>query len=170
MLPIADPAQQPALRRVARSRSRSTTSTRRRLRQAARAGTCGFIAALHAGVRAGQLAVRFRDLLALLHLFGAGEALFQTGWFVESLATQVLVIFVIRTKRPLFRSARHPLLAGMACGVVALALLLPFTAPGRWFGFVPLPGMFFVYLLVAVLAYLVLVEGTKCAFYRGKDI
>ena len=108
----------------------------------------------------------FLTFYALLHLFGAGEALFQTGWFVESLATQVLVILAIRTKRPLFRSAPHPLLAGMACGVVALGLLLPFTAPGRWFGFVPLPPLFFVYLLLAILAYLALVEGAKRAFYR----
>ena len=126
----------------------------------------GLIRALHAGVRAGQLALRFSDLLCPAALFGAGEALFQTGWFVETLATQVLVIFAIRTKRPLFRSAPHPLLAGMVCGVVALGLLLPFTAPGRWFGFVPLPPLFFVYLLLAILAYLALVEGAKCAFYR----
>ena len=108
----------------------------------------------------------FLTFYALLHLFGAGQAMFQTGWFVESLATQVLVILAIRTKRPLFRSAPHPLLAGMACGVVALGLLLPFTAPGRWFGFVPLPPLFFVYLLLAILAYLALVEGAKRAFYR----
>ena len=50
----------------------------------------------------------FLTFYALLHLFGAGEALFQTGWFIESLATQVLVIFVIRTRRnplPLYPSA-----------------------------------------------------------------
>ena len=72
----------------------------------------------------------------LLLVFGAGEALFQTGWFIESLATQVLVIFVIRTRRNPLRSRPSPYLVMAALGVVALAVLLPFTALGRWFGFV----------------------------------
>jgi len=47
------------------------------------------------------------------HLFGAGEALFQTGWFMESITTQVLVVFAIRTRRPIFRSRPHVFLAAM---------------------------------------------------------
>src|SRR4051794_20517431 len=81
---------------------------------------------------------------ALLRLFGAGEALFQTGWFVESLATQVLVIFAIRTRRRLSRSWPHPLLGALALGIVALAVALPFTPVGRWFGFVAPPPLFFL--------------------------
>ena len=72
----------------------------------------------------------------LLLVFGAGQALFQTGWFIESLATQVLVIFVIRTRRNPLRSRPSPYLVVAALGVVGLAILLPFTALGRWFGFV----------------------------------
>ena len=72
----------------------------------------------------------------LLLVFHANEALFQTGWFIESLATQVLVIFVLRTRRNPLRSRPHPLLAATSIAVVVLAILLPFTPLGAWFGFV----------------------------------
>src|SRR4029079_866750 len=55
----------------------------------------------------------FLTFFALLHLFKANEALFQTGWFVESLATQVLVIFVIRTRGRPWHSRPHPALVGL---------------------------------------------------------
>ena len=71
---------------------------------------------------------------AALRLFGAGEALFQTGWFIESMATQVLVIFVIRTRRPLLPSRPHPLLAALALAVGRRHG--PAIQPvGGWFGF-----------------------------------
>jgi P-type Mg2+ transporter len=108
----------------------------------------------------------FLTFYALLHLFGAGEALFQTGWFIESITTQVLVVFAIRTRRPFFRSRPHGFLVAMAFGVVAVAVVLPLLAVGRWFGFVAPPPLFFVYLIGATVAYLVLVEITKGFFYR----
>jgi P-type Mg2+ transporter len=79
----------------------------------------------------------FITFYALLVFFGAGEALFQTGWFIESLATQVLVIFVLRTRRNPMRSRPHPLLITTSVAVVVLAVVLPFTPLGAWFGFVP---------------------------------
>ncbi|HVZ02716.1 MAG TPA: magnesium-translocating P-type ATPase [Dongiaceae bacterium] len=103
---------------------------------------------------------------ALYVLLSAGETLFQTGWFVESLATQLLVVFAIRTRRPLFRSRPHALLLLAAFGLTALALALPFTPVGAWFGLVPLPPLFFAYLAAAVVAYLALVEWAKRWFYR----
>jgi Mg2+-importing ATPase len=108
----------------------------------------------------------FLTFYALLHLFGAGEALFQTGWFIESITTQVLVVFAIRTRRPFFRSRPHGFLVAMAFGSVAVAVVLPLLAVGQWFGFVAPPPLFFVYLIVATAAYLVLVEITKGFFYR----
>ncbi|MFO1055994.1 MAG: cation transporting ATPase C-terminal domain-containing protein [Dongiaceae bacterium] len=80
---------------------------------------------------------------ALLWLLRAGEAEFQTGWFVESLASQILVIFVIRTRRSLFASRPHPLLTWLSLGLVAAAAALPFTPVAGWFGFVPLPPVYF---------------------------
>ena len=108
----------------------------------------------------------FLTFYALLRLFGAGEALFQTGWFIESIITQVLVVFAIRTRRLFFRSRPHPSLVLMALGVVAIALGLPFLPFGRWFSFVAPPPLFFVYLVVATAAYLALVEICKALFYR----
>jgi Mg2+-importing ATPase len=62
----------------------------------------------------------------LLCGFHASEALFQTGWFVESLATQVLVIFVIRTRRNPFFSRPSPLLASVSIAVAAIGILMPY--------------------------------------------
>jgi Mg2+-importing ATPase len=109
----------------------------------------------------------FLTFYALLYLFGAGEALFQTGWFVESITTQVLVVFAIRTRRPFFRSRPCGFLIAMALGIVAVAIALPLLPIGTWLGFVALPPLFFVYLVLATAAYLALVEVTKGLFYRA---
>jgi Mg2+-importing ATPase len=105
----------------------------------------------------------FYVLLAVLH---ADQALFQTGWFIESLATQVLVIFVIRTRGNPLRSAPHPLLVTTSLAVVVAAACLPFTSLGTYFGFVPPPATFYYILTGMAVAYLILVELVKMAFYR----
>ena len=102
----------------------------------------------------------------LLLVFHANEALFQTGWFIESLATQVLVIFVLRTRRNPLRSRPHSLLAATSIAVVVLALLLPFTPLGAWFGFVPPSATFLFAIAGLTLSYLLLAQGAKSAFYR----
>jgi Mg2+-importing ATPase len=109
----------------------------------------------------------FLTFYALLHLFGASESLFQTGWFIESITTQVLVVFAIRTRRRFFRSRPRGFLVAMALGAVAVAVVLPFLSVGGWFGFVAPPPLFFVYLVGATAAYLALVEITKGFFYRA---
>jgi Mg2+-importing ATPase len=108
----------------------------------------------------------FLTFYALLHLFNAGEALFQTGWFVESLATQVLVIFVIRTRRRPWRSHPHPVLAGLTLGAAAIGAVLPLTPLGAFFGFVAPPVSFYLFLAAAVVTYLTLVELAKRLFFR----
>jgi Mg2+-importing ATPase len=108
----------------------------------------------------------FLTFYALIHLFGAGEALFQTGWFVESLATQVLVIFVIRTRRKPWLSRPSPILAGLTIGAAVIGALLPLTPLAAFFGFVAPPVSFYLFLAVTVAGYLVLVELVKRAFYR----
>jgi Mg2+-importing ATPase len=108
----------------------------------------------------------FATFAVMLVVFRAGPALFRTGWFVESLATQTLVIFVIRTAdRPWASWPSRPLALGVsACA--ALGALLPFTPLGPWFGFVPLPPLFFGFLLVMIVSYLGVVEVVKRWFYR----
>jgi Mg2+-importing ATPase len=108
----------------------------------------------------------FLTFYVLLRMFGAGEALFQTGWFIESMATQVLVVFCIRTRRLFFRSWPGWFLVGMTGGAVLLAIASPLLPWGRWFGFVPPPPFFFVFLIVVTAAYLALVEAAKVVFYR----
>jgi P-type Mg2+ transporter len=102
----------------------------------------------------------------LLLVFHASEALFQTGWFIESLATQVLVIFVLRTRRNPLRSRPHPLLAATSVAVVVLAVVLPFTPLGAWFGFAPPSAAFLFAIAGLTVSYLVLAQGAKWAFYR----
>ncbi|MBY0509387.1 MAG: hypothetical protein K2P94_04475 [Rhodospirillaceae bacterium] len=102
----------------------------------------------------------------VIRLFNAGETLFRAGWFIESLAMQVLVVFAIRTRRPLFSSRPQLFLGSLAVGIVILGIALPFTPIGRWLGFVTPPGLFFVYLAAATAAYLGLVEVTKRTMRR----
>ncbi len=108
----------------------------------------------------------FLTFYVLLVVLGAGETLFRTGWFIESLATQVLVIFVIRTRGAALASRPSPALAATSLAVVALAVALPFTPLAPALGFEPPPPLFFAVLAVLVAAYLVLAELAKRAFYQ----
>ncbi|MFH1638720.1 MAG: magnesium-translocating P-type ATPase [Chloroflexota bacterium] len=110
------------------------------------------------------------DLLTffvLLYVFRAPEQLFQTAWFVESLFTQTLVIFAIRTMRvPFLKSRSSRFLVWNIAGVLFLALMIPFTPIGDYFQFVHLPVKFMAILAVFILTYLMLVEVVKIWFYR----
>jgi P-type Mg2+ transporter len=97
----------------------------------------------------------------LLHVFHADEALFHTGWFVESLATQVLVIYVIRTAGSPLASRPSSALSATTLAVVAAGAILPFTPLAGVLGFVPLPAAFFAFLAAATMTYLALVELVK---------
>ena len=108
----------------------------------------------------------FLTFFVMLHVFHAGEELFHTGWFVESMATQVLVIFIIRTRRYPFKSRPNFWLTVCSLAVVLLAVLFPFTPLGRYFGFVPPPLSFYAILAGLVLFYLFAVEGIKQWFFR----
>ena len=104
----------------------------------------------------------------LLWLFEANEALFQTCWFIESMCTQVLVIFIIRTRGNPLKSRPHPLLTVTSLLAVSLAILLPFTALGTYFGFVPLPLSYFGVLALLVVSYLMVVQVIKHQFYAHR--
>ncbi|MGZ5176182.1 MAG: HAD-IC family P-type ATPase, partial [Burkholderiales bacterium] len=107
----------------------------------------------------------FLTFYVLLAMLKADEVLFQTGWFIESLATQVLVIFVIRTRRNPLSSRPHAALAATSLIVLVTALVLPFTVLGRYFGFESPPAKFFAILVILVVAYLCIVEAAKRVFY-----
>ncbi len=111
----------------------------------------------------------FLTFYIMLVIFNAGNnaPLFQTAWFIESLCTQTLVIFAIRTRRSPFYKSRPslPLLAS-SLAIVATAILLPLTLIGDWFEFQDPPLIFFMFLIAFIGAYLVLVEVLKVLFYR----
>jgi len=108
----------------------------------------------------------FLTFYVLLHFFRASEAQFHTGWFIESLATQTLVIFVIRTaKNPLRSRPSGPLLAS-CLAAVAVGTYLPFSPLAKMLGFTPLPLSYFAFVAVATVAYLLLVEIAKRLLLR----
>jgi Mg2+-importing ATPase len=108
----------------------------------------------------------FLTFYIMLAVFHANEQLFHTGWFIESMATQVFVIFIIRTRRNPFMSHPNPWLAICSLAVVILAVVFPYTPLGSNFGFVPLPSSFYLILAGLVLVYLFAVEGIKQWFFR----
>ena len=103
----------------------------------------------------------FLTFYVLLHVFRTNEAQFHTGWFVESLATQTLVLFVIRTsKNPFLSRPSGPLIAS-CLAAVAVGIYLPFSPLASVLGFTALPTKYFAFLAVATGAYLVLVQIVK---------
>jgi Mg2+-importing ATPase len=107
----------------------------------------------------------FLTFYVLLYFFHAGEALFHTGWFVQSLATQTLVVFIIRTAGNPLRSRPSSWLTLNTLLIVAVGLLLPVSPLARLLGFTRLPLPFFVFLVVSTLTYLLLVEAAKRFFF-----
>ncbi|GHG42573.1 magnesium-translocating P-type ATPase [Sinomonas cellulolyticus] len=106
----------------------------------------------------------------MLWVFQAAPEEFRAGWFVESLATQTLIVFVIRTRRiPFLRSRASAALTLSVLAVVAIGAVLPYTPIGALIGFWPLPADFFLALVGMVLLYLVLVETAKHFYYRAED-
>jgi Mg2+-importing ATPase len=103
----------------------------------------------------------FLTFYVLLRVFHFGETLFHTGWFLESLATQTLVLFVIRTAgRPWNNRPSLPLIV-TTLTVVAVGAFLPQTPAAGALGFAPLPPAYFAFLLSVVGTYLVIVEIVK---------
>ena len=102
----------------------------------------------------------------LLKVFHANAETFHTGWFMESLATQTLVLFSIRTVRSPFRSRPSRALAATVLGVVALGLLLPLTPLAAPLDFVRMPVTFYLFIAGATMLYLVLADAVKRPLMR----
>jgi len=113
------------------------------------------------------------DILTFLMLFlvfKVPAAMFQTGWFIESIATQTLVIHVIRTKKkPFIESTANPKLLFSSVFAVAVAWIIPFTPIGTFFKFQPLPWYIMLAIVGLVAVYLLLVEMAKRLFYKKYD-
>jgi Mg2+-importing ATPase len=109
--------------------------------------------------------ITFWVLLSVLH---AGHAEFRTGWFVESIATQTLIVYVIRTRRiPFLRSRPSRPMMLVPTAAAAIGIVLPFTPLSHVLGFTPLPLKFFLVLVLLIVIYMVLVDLAKIPFYRA---
>ncbi len=110
----------------------------------------------------------FMTFFVMIKVLKANHSEFQSGWFVESVATQALVVFLIRTRRvPFFRSrpSRSMIITPVVCGIVGAAL--PFTPAAHFLGFSALPTKFFLILIAMTVTYLTLVEFAKIRFYAN---
>jgi Mg2+-importing ATPase len=104
----------------------------------------------------------FITFAVLLHFFRASEEMFHTGWFLESLITEVLVIYVIRTSKwPFFQSRPSPFLLGTGIFVVAAGFAAVHSPIGRHFGFVAPLAKFYAILCAIVTCYLLLGQSVK---------
>ena len=102
----------------------------------------------------------------LLWVAKATESHFQTGWFVESLVTQLATLLVVRTRLPAWKSRPSPWLTGLVAGLAVVAILLPSTPVGGWFGLVPIPPLVLVGLGVITVLYLLTAEAAKRWFFK----
>ena len=109
----------------------------------------------------------FLTFFTMLFAFKASEPLFQTAWFIESLTSQILVIFVIRTRRtPFWRSKPSKPLLLSSVAIIVFALILPYTPLGAIFQFAKPPAAFLIALAAILGSYLALAEIVKKWFYK----
>ena len=98
-------------------------------------------------------------------------ALFQTGWFVESILTQTLIVHIIRTRRiPFFQSIASPVLLATTLLVMAAGAFLPYSPFAAYFGFVPLPAIYWAWIAGFLFTYSVLTHWVKVWFHKKYGI
>ncbi len=118
------------------------------------------------GVLYNDLAAHFSGA-ELIQMQNAYAAMFQAGWFVESMWSQTLVIHMIRTpKIPFIQSHASAPLTLLTCAGIIVLTVIPFTAFGQMLGFAALPGAYFAFLIPCILLYMVLATSLKKAYVR----
>jgi Mg2+-importing ATPase len=105
----------------------------------------------------------FGALLTILH---ATQAQFRTGWFLESVISASLIVLVIRSRKPFFKSRPSKYLFAATLLVVIVTVTLPFTPLGEIFGFSRLPMAFLLFIGIIVMGYIVTAEIAKTIFYK----
>lgn len=112
------------------------------------------------------------DFLAfgiLLYVFNASPDEFRTGWFVESVLTELVIALVVRTRRRFYDSRPGNLLLGSTIAVIAVTLTLPYLPGNSWLGFVPLPAPLMAMLIALTICYVIAAEIAKSYFYARVD-
>jgi Mg2+-importing ATPase len=102
----------------------------------------------------------------LLYFMKAGEKVFQTGWFIESVVSAALIVLVVRTRLPFLKSPPGKYLAMATALIVVVVIALPFTPVAGLLGFVPMPLSFYGWMLLIVAAYIGSAEAAKQWFYK----
>jgi Mg2+-importing ATPase len=113
----------------------------------------------------------YTTFLMMLYVFKcwpvARASVFQTGWFVESLLTQTLIIHVIRTRKvPFLQSRASASLTAMSVAIMAIGVLLPFSPIGPYLGFTALPPLYWLLLTLTLVAYILLTQAVKTWLVR----
>jgi Mg2+-importing ATPase len=98
----------------------------------------------------------------------ANVAQFRTGWFIESIVSAALIVLVVRSRRPFFRSRPSKLLALATVAIVVVTAVTPYLPFAHALGFQPMPAHFYLILGLVVLGYVVTAEVAKALFYRQK--
>jgi Mg2+-importing ATPase len=102
----------------------------------------------------------------LLLILRVNETQFRTGWFLESVISASIIVLVIRSRKPFFRSRPGKYLLIATLSIVVITLIFPFTPLGTLFGFSPLRFTTYLLILLIVVVYIVAAEITKNIFYR----
>jgi Mg2+-importing ATPase len=105
----------------------------------------------------------FGALLTILH---ANEVQFRTGWFVESVVSASIIVLVIRSRQPFFKSRPGKYLLIATLSIVVITLILPFTPLAELFGFSSLPISFYILIGIIILLYIISAEIVKKIFYK----
>jgi Mg2+-importing ATPase len=101
--------------------------------------------------------------------FNADQYLFHSGWFLESVATELAVLFILRTRRPFFRSRPSTLLLGASVLLGLITLAIPYSPLAGPLGFIPLPLPLLAALVTITIGYVLATEMAKYGFYRRRD-
>ncbi|MGD1007227.1 MAG: magnesium-translocating P-type ATPase [Ignavibacteriaceae bacterium] len=109
----------------------------------------------------------FGVLLLVLH---ANEIQFRTGWFVESVVSAALIVLVIRSRRPSYKSQPGKYLLIATLTIVAVTIILPFTPLAGILGFCSLPISLILYILLIILLYIITAEVVKRIFYKRVNL
>jgi Mg2+-importing ATPase len=112
------------------------------------------------------------DFLAfgiLLFLFQAGPGVFRTGWFIESLLTELVIALVVRTRHLFFRSRPGRLLLLSTLAMVGITLMLPYLPVHALFGFMPLPAPLMLAMIGLTALYVAITEMAKKYFYSRME-
>jgi P-type Mg2+ transporter len=102
----------------------------------------------------------------LLFIMHANEKTFQTGWFTESVISAILIVLVVRTRLPFFKSPPGKILSVATLLVLLFVLIIPLTPIAGWLGFVRLPLAYYGWMFLIVSLYLLFAELAKRWFYR----